>query len=272
LNSLIKFSARPRLRSPYLLASWPGVANVSLSVATYIEKKLGLKPLARVNAMAFFDPIGVTVRNNVIESPQFPGSEFFYWKNPKGSNDLIVFIGEDQPQARIYQMADLVLDVAEKYGVPRVYTCAAALTKMHHTETPRVWGAATTAELAMELKKRGLMTGGTMQIAGLNGLLLGIAKERGTEGICLLGEVPQYASRIPNPMAALAIIKVLNPMLGIEIDTEELAVLAEEVKERMKQAASVAMGEYIDNFTEPIWESGAEGEDGEDEEEPTNEN
>jgi hypothetical protein len=59
-------------------------------------------------------------------------------------------------------------------------------------------------------------------------------------------------------------------MLGIEIDTEELAVLAEEVKERMKQAASVAMGEYIDYFTEPIWED--EGEGGEGDEEDNNEN
>ena len=246
---------------------------MSLAVATYIEKKLGFKRLAQVNAMAFFDPIGVTVRNSVIEAPQFPGSEFFYWKNPKGPNDIIHFICEDQPQSRIYQMADLVLDVAGKYGVKRVYTCAAALTKMHHAETPRVWGAATTAELAANLKKEGLISGGTMQIAGLNGLLLGIAKERGMEGVCLLGEVPQYASHIPNPMATLAIIKMLTPMLGIEIDTEELATLAQEVKERMKQAASTAMGEYIDYFTEPIWESEPEeGEEGEDEEESGNEN
>jgi len=272
MNNLIRFTARPRLKSPNLLASWPGVANVSLSVATYIEKKLGFKRLALVNAVAFFDPIGVTVRNSIIEAPQFPGSEFFYWKNPKGESDLIIFIGEDQPQARIYPMANLVLDVAEKYGVKRVYTCAAALSKMHHAETPRVWGAATTPEIAAELKKHGLAHGGTMQIAGLNGLLLGIAKERQMEGVCLLGEVPQYASRIPNPMAALAIVKVITPMLGIEIDTEELALLAEEVKENMKQAAAVAMGEYIDYFTEPIWEDESEGGEDEDEEDRGNEN
>jgi len=272
MNNLVRFVVRPKLKSPNLLASWPGIANVSLSVATYIEKKLGFKHLAQVNAMAFFDPIGVTVRNSVIESPQFPGSEFFYWKNPRGGSDLIIFIGEDQPQARIYPMAELVLDVAEKFGVKRIYTCAAALTKMHHSETPRVWGAATTPVLASELKKSGLLHGGTMQIAGLNGLLLGIAKERQMEGVCLLGEVPQYASRIPNPMAALAIIKVIAPMLEIEIDTEELALLTEEVKENMKQAAAVAMGEYIDYFTEPIWESDTEGGEDEGEEDISNEN
>ena len=41
----------------------------------------------------------------------------------------------------------------------------------------------------------------------------------------------------------------------------ELAQLAVETKQRMKQVASQAMGEYIDYFTEPIWERGEEGED-----------
>jgi hypothetical protein len=61
----------------------------------------------------------------------------------------------------------------------------------------------------------------------LNGLLLGVAKERKIEGICLLGEVPVYATRVPNPMAALAVLKVLTKMLDIEIDMAELAQQAE---------------------------------------------
>ncbi len=272
MNSLIRFIGRPKLKSPNLLASWPGVSNVSLAVAGYIEKKLGFKRLAEINAMAFFDPTGVAVKDSVIEAPEFPSSAFYYWKNPKGDHDIILFIGEEQPVDKVYPMADLILDVGEKYGVQRVYTCAAALTRMHHSETPRVWGAATTPGIAAELKKAGLAHSGAMQIAGLNGLLLGIAKERGIDGVCLLGEVPQYASRLPNPMAALAIIKVLAPMLGAEIDTEELAVLAEEVKEHMKQAAAVAMGEYIDYFTEPIWEEGEEDEGEDEEEDHNNEN
>jgi len=105
------------------------------------------------------------------------------------------------------------------------------------------------------------MQAGNLQIAGLNGLLLGVAKERDIEGICLLGEVPIYATRIQNPMAALAVLKVLTRMLGIEIDLDELAQLAVETGEKMKQVAAQAMGEYIDYFTEPIWERGEEEEE-----------
>ena len=46
----------------------------------------------------------------------------------------------------------------------------------------------------------------------------------------------------------------------IEVDTDELVELARETKEKMKQVAAEAMGEYIDYFTEPIWEHGEEEE------------
>jgi hypothetical protein len=58
-------------------------------------------------------------------------------------------------------------------------------------------------------------------------------------------------------------------MLDLEVDTADLARLAEETREKMKQAAAEAMGQYIDYFTQPIWEQGQENEeeDGEDGEE-----
>ncbi|HJX13090.1 MAG TPA: PAC2 family protein, partial [Dehalococcoidales bacterium] len=84
-------------------------------------------------------------------------------------------------------------------------------------------------------------------------------------GICLLGEVPVYASRVPNPMAALAVMKVLTTMLEVKIDLADLAKMAVEARERIKQVAAQAMEEYIDYFTEPIWERGEEEDEEEDE-------
>ncbi|MDP2932141.1 MAG: PAC2 family protein [Chloroflexota bacterium] len=274
MNELVKLWARPRLKAPNLLAAWPGVSNVSMIVATYLQRKLDFKRLGEIEPSYFFDPIGVVVENNVIEAPQFPRSEFYYWKNKGAGSDIILFIGEAQPAAKGYELANCVLDVGERFQAKRVYTCAAALTRIHHTESPSVWGVGTSPQVADDLKLYDLARKGTLQIAGLNGLLLGVAKERSLEGICLLGEVPTYTTRIQNPMAALAILKVLAVMLGIEVDLAELTQLAGETKEKMKQVAAEAMGEYIDYFTEPIWEQGAEedeegeeGEEGGDEEE-----
>lgn len=267
MSEMIKIRARPKLNSPIMLAAWPGIGDVALIAASYLRKKLDFKELAAVEPSWFFDPTGVWVRDNLVEEPQFPQSLFFYWKNKKKGSDLVLFIGEDQPASKGYELAHCVLDLAERFNVKRVYCCAAALTRIHHTEQSGVWGVATSPEVLKDLKQYDLVQRGNLQIAGLNGLLLGVAKERGIEGACLLGEVPMYASRMQNPMAALAVLKVFMKILGIDVDITELAMVASEIKEQMKMAAAEAMEKYIDNFTQPIWEQGEEGEYGEEDEE-----
>jgi proteasome assembly chaperone (PAC2) family protein len=266
MSDIMKITARPKLRKPNLLAAWPGIGNVAMIIANYLKAKLNFKELGYLEASYFFDPIGVLVRDNVVDEPNFPQSEFFYWKNTGGGKDLILFIGDDQPANKGYELAHCVLDVGEKFGVERVYTCAAAITRIHHTEPPKVWGVATSPLITGDLKKYELEHSSNLQIAGLNGLLMGVAKEREYDGICLLGEVPVYASRVPNPMAALAVLKVLTTMLEIKIDLAELAKMAVDAGERIKQVAAQAMEEYIDYFTEPIWERGEEGDEEEEEE------
>jgi uncharacterized protein len=272
LSSLVKIHARPKLHEPNMLAAWPGIANVAMIAGSYLAHKLNPKPLAEVVAPYFFDPIGVLVRDNVVESPQFPESRFFYWKNTPGKKDLIIFIGDDQPASKTYEMAHTVIDVAERFGVKRLYTCAAALTRIHHSEQPKVWGAATRETLLTDLKARGLVMGGDLQISGLNGLLLGVAKERQLDAICLLGEVPQYASRFPNPIAALSIAETMLKILDIEVDLAELKEQASEAASRLKEMAAEAMGDYIDYFTEPIWERGENEEDDEADDSPNSPN
>ncbi len=260
MNELLKLYARPRLHTPNMVATWPGIANVAVIIATYLRKRLDFKELGEINAPAFFDPIGVTVENNVVQEPQFPQSRFYYWKNKPGKNDLILFIGDNQPAFKSYDLANCVLDIAVRFNVQRVYTLAAAVTRMHHTEMPKAWGVASREDLTGELKRRGLMQRGNLQIAGLNGILLGVAREREIDAMCLLGEVPANAARLQNPMAALAILRVIRRMLDIKIDLFELEEIAAKAKDQLKQLAAEAMGEYIDLFTEPIWEQGQDEE------------
>jgi len=62
-------------------------------------------------------------------------------------------------------------------------------------------------------------------------------------------------------MAALAILRVLTKMLDIKIDLLELEQVSGQAKAQLKQMAAEAMGEYIDLFTEPIWEQGEDEEE-----------
>jgi proteasome assembly chaperone (PAC2) family protein len=254
MDKLFKLHARPKLNEPVMLASWPGIGNVSVIAATYLRRKLDFKDLGELKASNFFNPTGVIAKDNIIESPHFPESKFYYWKNSGGGSDLILFIGEDQPAEKGYELAQCVLDVGLRFQVKRIYTFAAVITRIHHTEQPGVWGVATSPHIAEELEKYDLGQRGNFHISGLNGLVLGAAKERGMEGVCLLGGVPTHATQVQNPMAALAVLRALTRILDVKIDLFELTQLARDTAERMKEVAAEAMGQYISYFTEPIWE------------------
>jgi uncharacterized protein len=253
MKNVVKLYKEPRRKACDLLAVWPGIGNVALIIARYIKDKLKVEEIGEIEPFDFFDPIGVMVKGNIIEAPQFPESKFYYWHNPNSDRDLLLFISDQQPSFKGYEMASCVLDVSRKLKVKRVYTCAAAIARIHHTENPRVWGAATNQKLLEVLRKQNVVLRGDIQIAGLNGLFLGVAKERGFDGICLLGEVPSYTTRIPNPKAALAIIEVLAKILSININTADLAKLSKESDEQMKKLAAEAMEEFIDRYTKPVW-------------------
>jgi proteasome assembly chaperone (PAC2) family protein len=270
MKNAVTFYREVRPKACDLIAAWPGIGNVALIVARYIKDKLNAEEIGELEPFDFFDPIGIMVKGNIIEAPQFPESKFYYWHNPNSNRDLVLFISEEQPSFKGYDLASYILDVSQKLKVKRVYTCAAAIARIHHTEKPKVWGAVTNQKLLDVLRKYNVVLRGDIQIAGLNGLFLGVAKERGVEGICLLGEVPAYTTRIPNPKASLAVLDILTEMLDIDINLSELAKLAKESDEEMKKLAAEAMGEFIDRYTKPVWpaeeEEELEDEDGDEEE------
>ena len=187
MEKRIKRVRTPKLVNPSLVAAWPGVGNVALIAVTYLKDKLKAKVLGELDPSGFFDLGGVFIKDNLIELPEFPQSTFYYWSSRGKGKDLIIFLSESQPAFGAYEYVGRVLDVAESFGIRRVYTLAAAVTE-HHPDEPRVLGAATSPELLNELKTHDVVLAGDFYVAGLNGLLLGAAKERDMEGICLLGE------------------------------------------------------------------------------------
>lgn len=201
--------------------------------AKTLQQKLGAEECGEILPYDFFSPAEVLIEDQVIQTPRFPENKFYFWD--KGDrHDLLIFVGSDQPQ-RGWEFAHRVLDVAEEFRVKRIYTFAAFPLWMHHSREPHVWGTATTAQLVKYLKAYGVMPMGEGSIGGLNGLLLGVARQRGMEGVCLLGEMPIYATRIANPKASQAVLEVLTKMLGVEIDLEDLMVMAEQMEPNMDQ-------------------------------------
>jgi len=238
---VIKFQKEPKLKSPYMVAAWPGMGNVALKAGTYLREKLGAEEFGEIEPAGFFHPAGASIKSNVIEIPKFPKSKFYYWIDKRSLHDLLIFLGEAQPSLeKEYEFACEILDLVGKFGVERIYTFAAMPSVMEHTAEPKVWGVATHTALAKDLEDYGVSLMQEGQISGMNGLLLAVAKEKGFQGICLLGELPYYTIQIENPKSSKAVLQVLCKSLGIEIDTSELDYQAKRLQEEI--------GKFVDYF------------------------
>ncbi len=222
------FYKEPQLNSPHFIAAWPGMGNVALRAASFLREKLQAEELGEIAPGDFFPLPGVTIRDNLIDEPRLPRSKFYSWRNQPDSRDILIFIGDAQPSSgKEYAFANRVMDIAIQFRAERIYTFAAMPSNIGHKEIPRVWGVATDAKLTEVLREFDVQIMASGHISGLNGSLLGVAKMRGIEGICLLGELPYYASQLENPRASKAVLEVLGNMLDINIDMTELENLAQ---------------------------------------------
>jgi proteasome assembly chaperone (PAC2) family protein len=245
----IKLYREPHLEKPDMIASWPGIGNIGILAIETLKSQIRAEELGEIEPWDFFYPKKVIIRGGVLQEAEFPSNKFHYKR--LASRDLIFFTGEEQPAdvgrayaegAKAYEMANLVLDVAERFGCQRVYTSGAAVALTHHTLRPKVWAVTSSEALNREIRDypntvlmgevEGMGERGS--ITGLNGLLVGLAKKRGFEAICLMGEIPDYlsAAPFPYPRASKSVLEVLAGILEVEIDygsIEQMALQVDEV-------------------------------------------
>ncbi len=240
----IKLYAEPKLEEPVLVAAWPGIGNVGIIAVDSLKTQLMAEELGEIEPWDFFYPRKMAIRNGVLASIEFPGNRFFYKKTAR--RDVIFFLAEEQPSngmgsyaegEKAYQMANLVLDMACRFGCRRVYTSGAAIAPIHHAMRSRVWAVPNMRHLVHEVRQYPntvLMSdvegqGGQGNITGLNGLLIGAAKQRGVEAICLMGEVPIYLQGFPfpYPKASKSVMEALAMCLGLAIEIDGIGKIAE---------------------------------------------
>jgi hypothetical protein len=238
------FQSEPELEDPYLIAAWPGMGNVGVIAVDTLREVAGAQPFAEIEPWDLFYPHTISIKDGKLQDLTFPSSRFYFQR--LGSKNVIFFIGEEQPQGeeKMYQMANLVLDVGQRFSCRRIYTGGAAVAPIHHTSKPKVWAVPNTEGLINEVKgyshatlMSGIQGEGKGNITGLNGLLLGVAKKRGIPGICLLGEVPIYLSSFPlsYPKASKAVLETLSQSWGIDFNLESLDSFIQEVDRNIEE-------------------------------------
>ncbi|MBU0881242.1 MAG: PAC2 family protein [Candidatus Omnitrophica bacterium] len=218
------------LKDPVMIAGWPGMGSVALGVVDYLRRKLASEKLAEIHLdpMATID--SVVVENGVADLPPGPKNTLYYTKNP----DLIILEGDLQ-LAGLPGIALLnkVLDMAVKFKVKTIYTGAAFPLPISHKEDPDIYGVVNKKSLSPMLSKFDIKPMEAGHISGLNGLVLGLAKERNIDAYCLLATMPQYAISLPNPKASGAIIEALEKILNFIVSLDEMDDYIRDMDEKM---------------------------------------
>jgi len=221
-------------KNPVLIAAWPGMGQVAIYAARYLKDKLTARLFARLRGKEFFYQTDIAIRDSVIELQDYPEGKFYYWENKTGGQDVIIFLSEMQPQAeKFVSYTKEIIDFVHTLDVKMILTFAAMVTSVDYVRNPKVRLAVTQREVAGRLAKSEVKPLRTGQISGLNGFLLGMAKEKNIPAACFLGEIPFYATQIENPRTSHAILNALSKFLGISLDLSELSIAARKIEEEL---------------------------------------
>ena len=223
--TIIKEFKKVELKNPILVEGFPGLGMVGSIASNYLVKQLKAQKLAVLHSPHF--PYHVIV--NKKGGARLLRGEFYFWKNPTGENDLIFLIGDSQAQTieGQFEIANSILDFVETKKVETIVTIGGYRNEVEGT--PKVVAvSANPILLERALKAKALPSESGTPIVGTAGLLLGLAKFRKVDAVCLLGETRGY---LPDPKTAKSVIEVLQGLLDISVDLKDLDEEIEKSKE-----------------------------------------
>jgi uncharacterized protein len=229
-KTYIKMIEEVELKEPIFIEALPGIGHVGKLVAEHIIHELDAKKFAELYSPSFPPQVFVN-EDGTIE----PMKNEFFGLNGENGQDYIILVGNTQglsPEGQ-YEVCGMILDFVGKYGVKQMYTLG-GLGTGQPIEKSKVFGAATTSELAEMLKENNVtLRSADGGIIGASGLLLGMGMLREMNGVCLMGETPGY---FIDAEASKAVLKVLLDILGIEVDIAKLEERAEETRKMISKA------------------------------------
>ncbi len=187
----------------------PGFGNVGQIAARLLIEYSRAKGFAELYSPTFPDYVIVN-GEGICRPPRYVFSAVTV-----ENTDFVVLTGDAQPSLEDlkahYMLCDEILDFAEPYGCRYLITLGGMPTPEPAEE---VYVAATSPKLAAETVEKGAILYERGRIMGATGLLLGLAKNRGWSGVCLLGATTGLNA---DQRAALSVFKFLMRTVGIEV-------------------------------------------------------
>ena len=231
---------------PTMLAAWQGMGNVGLIAMDYLRRKIDARPFAEIDMSHFLTPDSIVVKDGLAQFPEIPTSTFYHVADPA----MIIFESNAQVGGREgISVIKTILDIAGQFQVKRIFTGAAYAQAMSHRSDSQVFAACNSEAMLGLMREFGVMPMPDGHIAGLNGLLLGVAASRTIEAACLLGSIPSYATALSYPKASVEVLKVLRQVFNASMDLSELESASGEMDQQL-EAIEERIREFFPSMTE----------------------
>jgi len=202
-------TSNPVLEKPIFVQGLPGFGNVGKIAANLLIKFCGAKPFAELYSPSFPDYVSVNSKG-ICRLPRYE-----FYAAPMEKNDFIIMTGDTQPSfddvLAHYMLCGELLDFIEKQGCRFIVTIGGAPITEEKTQ---IYVAATSSRLALEFMEKGAVIYSRGRIVGATGLMLGLAKERNLDGVCLLGATTGFRA---DRGAGFSVFKFLMKALGNEV-------------------------------------------------------
>jgi len=200
--------SRPKLEKPTLIAGIPDIGNVGEIVARLLIEFSQASLFAEMYSPSFLDLVNID-KKGICRPPRY---EFYASTN---SENLMILTGDAQPPLEDmpahYEVCGEVLNLAKEFGCRFIIIVAGVPSEHPQKE---VYVAATSKGLAAEYLEKDAVIYKGGRIFGSSGLLLGLAKIRGLDGVCLLAPTLGLTA---DQEAAFNVYKFLRKVLGTPI-------------------------------------------------------
>jgi proteasome assembly chaperone (PAC2) family protein len=243
----------PELRSPILVCAFRGwndaAAAASTALAT-VAASLDAEVVAELDPEEFFDfqanrPT-ITLSEGQTRHIEWPSNLLLAARAAGAEHDLLLLDGTE-PNLRWRTFADSIAAAADRLGVETVITLGALIAEVAHTLPVPITGLASDEELVARLDlQRSNYEGPT----GVVGVLHDSCRRAGMTSASLWAAVPHYVAAVPNPKAALALLRRLEGLTGIAVDASELEEETSSYEEQVGRA--VAANPEIEELVERI--------------------
>jgi proteasome assembly chaperone (PAC2) family protein len=261
VSALIWDREPPALRSPVLVAAfagWNDAASAATAALEAVATALDADALARIDPEEFYDfqVNRPTVRLTEGQARQldWPSNVLLAAPASGAERDLALLSGIE-PNVRWRTFAETILEAVDRLEVELVVTLGSLIADVAHTRPVPITGLASDPELVEEL---GLSRSTYEGPTGIVGVLHDACRRRGLVSASLWAAVPHYVAAVPNPKAALALLRRLEGLTGVAIEASELEEAATRFEDQIDRA--VAANPEIAQLVRQLDEAQAEAE------------